>query len=805
MNKKHFYPIFVMMCAFVISSCTHDSCTTSFNQDLAVKEWNASWIAAEKGSQKYGVYHFRKVIVLNDVPEHFIIHISADNRYILYVNGQHIVHGPATGDLKHYQFETADIASFLRKDSNVIAAVVWNYGDHKPWGQLSAQTAFICQGNTDKEEILNTDNSWKVIASEAYSACIPSNTEFAFGQGTGAYEQVDFSKYLWGWNNLDFNDTDWKQAVTITKGRMTPSDSLWVLVQRTTPPVEYKDERIEKVVWCKGADAVPFIEGNKPMTIPAHTTVSILLDKSHVTTSFPELVLSGGIGSCMKITYNECLYTDTTRKTSGNSYKKGNRGKTEGMFMLGLYDRVFPDGGKSRVFQPLAFRTYRFLQMDITTQDEPLVIEDYKEHFTAYPFELKASFCCNDTVLNQLFLNGWRSVRLCSHSTYQDCPYYEQLQYFGDLNVTSRVSSYLSGDMRLVKQALLHGLYSMEGNELILDAYPQTPKIIIPSFAISWIDILGFYGAYTADTAFVKTMMPAVKQIMTWYESKLDTTCYLLGPMPHWNFIDCTKQWPWVGHIDGSCEPPGTKEGHSAALTLQYLYGLQKAEALSANMGDMIEAEKYHSLSQKVKRALGQLCWDGKRSLFADTPEKNSFSQHTNYLALATGIVPGSKVDEFIKHVNSDHDLVQASLQFRAYLHMGLKKYDRVGDYTKLVDPWRALISMGCTTFPEYPSEDNRSETHAWTTFPVLEMLTMICGIQPQGLGFSSVLIEPNLGSLQWAEGSFPHKNGLIKVKIVRSDSGCFGNVELPTGLDGILKCKNKSLQLHSGKQDFKF
>jgi alpha-L-rhamnosidase len=792
--------VFFLLSCLVLFSC-RQPISTDFNNKLIKEKWNACWIAPKAGLKEYGVYHFRKTFLLNDKPAHFIIHVSADNRYVLYINGQRVSHGPATGDIRHWQFETLDIAAFLKKDSNVIAAVVWNYGKDKPGGQLSIQTAFILQGNSQAEDIINTSSSWKVMASTAYSPCVPNKYEFDYSNGTGAYEKIDFSKYAWGWNQCGFDDSKWADAVKIAHGSMQPADSLWTLVQRQVPAMEYSPERFKNVVWCKGTESAPFIDGSHPLTIPANSHVSILLDKGHITTAFTELIMSGGNRSSVKITYAESMYDDTTRVLHGNSYKKGNRSETKGKFMLGLFDVIYPDGGKNRVFQPLAYRTYRFVQFDITTKEDALVIDDYKENFTAYPFELKASFSCDDTVLNQLFLNGWRSVRLCSHETYTDCPYYEQLQYFGDLNVTSRVSSYLSGDMRLVKQALLDGFYSMEGNELVLDAYPQTSKIIIPSFAISWIDIIGLYGAYTADTDFISIMMPGIFKVMNWYESKVDTTCYLLGPMPHWNFIDCTPQWPWRGQIDGSCEPPGTKEGHSAALTLQYLYGLQKAETLFANMGDIAQAAKYHSLAEKVEQALVKICWDEERSLFADIPDKNSYSQHANYLALATGIVPESKLDEFLKHLYYDKDLVQASLQFKAYLHMGLKKYDRIDNYTELINPWRELIKLGCTTFPEYPSEDNRSETHAWTTFPVLEMVTIVGGIQPQGLGFSSILIEPHLGNLQWVDASLPCKDGLIKVHFNKTGDGISGIIELPEKLSGVFKFRNKTIDLHPGKQ----
>ena len=253
--------------------------------------------------------------------------------------------------------------------------------------------------------------------------------------------------------------------------------------------------------------------------------------------------------------------------------------------------------------------------------------------------------------------------------------------------------------------------------------------------------------------------------------------------------------------LPGSCEPPGTKDGKSSILTLQYLYGLQKVSALCDMLHMVQQSDHYRGLERKLTNALVSLCWDDKRSLFADIPSKTSFSQHANFMALPTGIVPEDKVDRLIKHSLEDNDLVQSSLQFRAYLHMGLRKYNRIDNYTDMIAPWRQLAGMGLTTFPEYATDDNRSETHAWTTFPVLEMLSVICGIQLPVYGSKNIIIAPNPGNLEWAEGSLPYPDGPVKVKIVRSAGSINATVTLPEGITGVFKFKNKSVQLHSGQQ----
>lgn len=150
------------------------------SSDLLQKPWKAQWItgpgipinrftaSSDLTLKEYGVFKFRKTISLTAKPASFVIHVSGDNRYKLYVNGKHVSQGPARGDLYFWNFETVDIAPYLTAGSNTVAAVVWNEGRVKPESQISYLTGFILQGNGPTEEILNTNDSWKTIRDESY-------------------------------------------------------------------------------------------------------------------------------------------------------------------------------------------------------------------------------------------------------------------------------------------------------------------------------------------------------------------------------------------------------------------------------------------------------------------------------------------------------------------------------------------------------------------------------------------------------------------------------------------------------------
>src|SRR5690606_16681105 len=104
--------------------------------------WDAEWIAYPKaGGKEYGVFLFRKAFEWNGTSRKFIINLSADNRYRLFVNGKQMLEGPARSDPNHWVFETVDIAPLLNAGRNLLAVQVWNMGEYKAHAQMSVRTA----------------------------------------------------------------------------------------------------------------------------------------------------------------------------------------------------------------------------------------------------------------------------------------------------------------------------------------------------------------------------------------------------------------------------------------------------------------------------------------------------------------------------------------------------------------------------------------------------------------------------------------------------------------------------------------
>ena len=124
--------------------------------------WKAQWITSPSAPQRdIVVLHFRKTIDVPHVPEHFVVHVSADSEFTLSVNQREVGRGPARSDLAHWKYETYDLAPLLRSGRNEIAATVWSLGV-STGAQISDRTAFVLRGDSPEASVGDTNPSWEV-------------------------------------------------------------------------------------------------------------------------------------------------------------------------------------------------------------------------------------------------------------------------------------------------------------------------------------------------------------------------------------------------------------------------------------------------------------------------------------------------------------------------------------------------------------------------------------------------------------------------------------------------------------------
>ena len=233
---------------------------TATAQDMQPEaRWSARWIAAaDAPPQAAGVFHFRKSFELAGKPERFLVNVSADNRYRLFANGVLVSSGPARGDLMHWRYETVDLAPYLRSGRNVLAALVWNWGEYRPAAQISYRTGFLLRGEDNGQRMADTNASWKVFWNQAYSFTRVIRPDDGGYYAASPGENLDASLYPWGWELPAFDDNGWPAAGPLADpARLRGTDPFgvagnWQLVPRNIPPMEERPGLLRTRASCCG-------------------------------------------------------------------------------------------------------------------------------------------------------------------------------------------------------------------------------------------------------------------------------------------------------------------------------------------------------------------------------------------------------------------------------------------------------------------------------------------------------------------------------------------------------------------------
>jgi hypothetical protein len=554
--------------------------------------------------------------------------------------------------------------------------------------------------------------------------------------------------------------------------------------------MEQKNLRFGSVRRSSGSN-VPegFLEGRTSWTIPAKTQTTVLIDQQNLTTGYPELLTSKGKGSTIKMTYSESLFDSRGQK--------GNRNEIEGKTIRGYSDYFLPDGNAGRLFRPLWFRTWRYLQLEIETKDEPLVMDSFSSEFTAYPLKENAIFDSDDPELKEIWNVGWRTARLCANETYFDCPYYEQLQYVGDTRIQSLISLYVSGDDRLVRNAISDFNESIFYEGLTRSRYPSVNPQIIPPFSLYWVDMVNDYWTLRDDPDFVKSFLPGIESVLGWFTGKIDPKTGILGKVDYWNFVDWAVEWAWSSERGiGGVPAGGMKDGNSSILTMQFAYAAQRASELFSFYGQKEKADRYQALSHSLTKSVFNNCWDPGRGYLSDTPEKKEFSMHAQIFGVLTNTIPENEQKDFVQKFMNDKTLIQPTMYFRFYLTQALKKTGLADHYTETLGLWHEMLKNGLTTFAENP-DPARSDCHAWSASPDYDFLATVAGIRPGTPGFKTVNIEPALGKLTYIKGQMPHPAGMIVFDLKRKGpDGISGEITLPEGLTGTFRWNGKAIEL---------
>lgn len=643
--------------------------------------------------------------------------ISASQRFWLCCDGLPVAEGPSRADPDRWGTVEVRLPR-LAAGSHVVTVRVWHAGPKDSGiGQMGAPAFLLVAGADTAGEVWSTAAGWECqqdisrrpIRRHAWGRQRPYYV-------VGAGERIHGKDIVADWQHG--TGGRWIATRQVAYRAADPWGNLPLrtrLRPDPLPQMERRDERFSRVAAAPEHlldDAGLCIAGHGALRIGPRQRVRLVLDRGELTNAIPRLELSGGRGTRIASIAAEASYT-------GEGHAKGDRDLVAGKKFFGHHDQYLPTGGKAKqVLSPLWFRSFRYLVLDIRTAAEALTIHDLACCFEGYPLRqtLPATAIPADGDWPRLWEISWRTLRLCSHETFFDCPHYEQAQFPGDTRVQAMAHYLLADDDRLARKAIDDFHAGRHADGMLECRWPSQRLQILPTFALAWIGMLRDFLDQRQDPAFLTPYLPAAREVVQWFLARRRSDG-LLGLIPHAPFVDWTKPFA-MGNA------PQDADGGSAILSLQLAEACRDLAVLEPPCGMPELAARWDREATALGRATVKHC-RRKDRFIGDTTSRTSASVHAQVHAILAGAVSRTEGKRLLLAALADPAVTQPGTFFYRY-HV-LRALIAVGSGNRfhdlLLPAWRrCLHGTGLTTWPETDNDAPRSDCHAWSVTPAIAL-----------------------------------------------------------------------------------
>lgn len=766
------------------------------NQTVSELFQHAMWITPKENTQAASpsiqTAYFRLLFPL-DGPASLTLHISASSRYRLWVNGKHVTYGPCKGDRWRHYYESVDVTPWLKAGMNVLAVKVVAYPPYEAqrgesrgpyWTMAKAlgpslMVAGECMMDNGASSSITTGRaSWEALHDNAVQWRLFRQTHWM-----GSMESVDGSLLPHGWRDGDGLNPGWEAAQQLWSAEdrglsMFGIIPVFPLTPRPIPLPFERDECFLREMPLRAGDYAPLsFQGLSGNVIPPHTRAAVELDAGELTTGFLRLPVTGGMGSRITIRYAESY-----SEAEGRIVRKGQRDDWENYRLIGHEDEYRPSGGAD-VYEPFWFRTFRFIRIEVETGAEGLTLDRPCYTETGYPLETHSTVTASEQWVGQLWDISVRTLKRCMHETYEDCPYYEQLQYIQDTRLEALFTYMASGDTRLAARAIEDFHCSLLPNGMLQARYPTQEPLIIPPFSLHWISMVLEYYWQTGDASVPRRYRPTVDAVLDYYDRKVGSYGLVEG-LGYWDQIDWVDQWHSIAG-----RTPASAVGPATTHNLMYVVALQAAAELTRATGREGVAAEYEERAKQILCNVQRHCWSESEGLYLEGPGYEEYSQHAQVYAVLAGLAEGEQARGILQRALSRPGIAKCSFTQQFFLFRALEKCDAYELTEQQWDLWKPLPGKNLTTIPETPdgASSPRSDCHAWGALPLYEFPRCILGVSPAQPGWERIVIQPRTLSLSSASGTVTTPKGLVSVAWRQDAGGLQIDVETPKGVPAVL------------------
>lgn len=597
------------------------------------------------------------------------IKISADSNYALFINGIFAESGQYA-DYPHYKiYDELDITAHCKAGINHLAITVWHYGKTS-----------LCYfpGRAALRYELSVDGK-PVACSDEKTLCRQS-LEYESGLCKQITSQMGFSFHC----DLTADD-GWRL------GKLSGFEKATVVDQE----LPLSPRPVKKLIF---GEKVP------SKLIKSENNTHFLYDIGCEEVGYLTIKLKSSKKQKLLITYGEHILDGGVRRI--------------------IRDRDFSleitvGEGESIYMNPFRRLGLRYLEV---FAKEPIEPEYITVTPVSYPVK-KGGRIPEDSLDRRIYEVCVRTLELCMHEHYEDCPWREQALYCMDSRNQMLCGYYCFEEYEFARANLK--LMSMDDRydgllSLCFPAgnYGTAKGLSIPSFSLHYFTQMREYIEYSGDLSLAREAYPKLRSVLKVFTDRIEDGCVKsFTGREHWNFYEWTEGLK--GHLGESDE-----EAFEAALNCLLIIALRNMAYIAERIG---EKDEFSSLIPQIRDGVRRRFFDADRILFRNREDGDSMSELVNSLAVLSEVCTldeAGRIAELLVCDTSPLSPVTLSMlcfKYDAILKVDAKKYK---DYIlrDIRKKYKRMLDAGATTFWETEVAINSpagSLCHGWSALPI--------------------------------------------------------------------------------------
>lgn len=330
-----------------------------------------------------------------------------------------------------------------------------------------------------------------------------------------------------------------------------------------------------------------------------------------------------------------------------------------------------------------------------------------------YPIDEKEHFLTG--LDEKIYETCVRTLKLCMHEHYEDCPWREQALYIVDSRNQMLCGYYAFHDSEFARANIVYISKGVREDGLLELTFPAVNTPAIPFFCIMYPVVVWEYVEHTKDMTILEEVMPVVKGIMEKFKSLLNEKHLIFNlPEPYWNFYEWSEGS--MGYVPGEEWDDEVNELQcDLILNCAFVYAAERYQKLCQLCGEHFEVDL-----EEIKRAISQSFYDKEKGMYFLSDKKEKYySQLGNAFAKLIGL----EGEHLIQAVRGEGNVVPATLSMKAFVYDALIE-DEVFIFESIRADYGHMLSCGATSFwetikGEADFDGAGSLCHGWSTMPI--------------------------------------------------------------------------------------